>query len=449
MAYVMMLFLLIILTALGLSFLLRVSAETSATMARANNIQVAYLAEAGANHAKWRLLNDTSFPADEDTYYMHSLAGGRYGYKVRRHTDTTFATVASIGVLGDDVVQQSYVLYVIPQLMDGLLGWWKLDEATGTTAADSTPASNDGTLTNMVGDEWNAGHVDGALCFDGTDDYVDIGAVTGTIKSIAFWIQANSLGGGSVDSGFITPTAAGDDVDEWSNPTKAFVSDDDWSKEKYNGEQQDWYNFGFGIPAGAVIDGIEAEIEGRHQNGSESGVTIELSWDGGATYTASGYGYITSDTSDVVRTFGGAADGWGRAWADTELSDANFRLRVEKQGQDNRFHNIDHLKVKVHYTSAGTSKVLDLDGSDYIEIVGAAITPVSFPGVSTVYVDGIAGSTVTTSWHHITITNDTGLSATDLEFARVATSYFDGCHDDLRLYDRELTTTEIATLAGM
>jgi hypothetical protein len=50
----------------------------------------------------------------DNVYYMHSLAGGRYGYKVRRHTDTTFATIATVGSTGEQVVHQSYVLYVTP-----------------------------------------------------------------------------------------------------------------------------------------------------------------------------------------------------------------------------------------------------------------------------------------------------------------------------------------------
>jgi hypothetical protein len=52
--------------------------------------------------------------AADNVYYMHSLAGGRYGYKVRRHTKTTFATIATVGAIGDHVVHQSYVLYVKP-----------------------------------------------------------------------------------------------------------------------------------------------------------------------------------------------------------------------------------------------------------------------------------------------------------------------------------------------
>jgi len=56
-----------------------------------------------------------------------------------------------------------------------LVGWWKLDESSGLTAADSSVFGNDGTLTNMAGDEWTTGIVGGALAFDGIDDYIDCG----------------------------------------------------------------------------------------------------------------------------------------------------------------------------------------------------------------------------------------------------------------------------------
>jgi hypothetical protein len=118
MAYVAILVLLAILSTLGFGFIFKVGTQTSATMTRSSGMQAHYLAESAATHAMWRLLNESDFPASEDTYYMHSLAGGRYGYKVRRHTDTTFATIATVGAVGDNVVHQSYVLYVVSEQED-------------------------------------------------------------------------------------------------------------------------------------------------------------------------------------------------------------------------------------------------------------------------------------------------------------------------------------------
>ena len=51
---------------------------------------------------------------------------------------------------------------------------WKLDETSGLIAEDSA-GDNDGTLIN--GPIWTTGIIDGALDFDGTDDYVEVNPV--------------------------------------------------------------------------------------------------------------------------------------------------------------------------------------------------------------------------------------------------------------------------------
>lgn len=51
---------------------------------------------------------------------------------------------------------------------EGLIGYWKFDETSGTTAADSAGGDNDGTLSDNV--EWqpSGGVSGGAVLFDGT-----------------------------------------------------------------------------------------------------------------------------------------------------------------------------------------------------------------------------------------------------------------------------------------
>ena len=76
-----------------------------------------------------------------------------------------------------------------------LIAHWKLDESEGDTAEDSA-GDNDGTLH---GDPlWlpNAGRVEGALLFDGDDDYVDCGDssdfdITGQI-TVAAWVNVSA-----------------------------------------------------------------------------------------------------------------------------------------------------------------------------------------------------------------------------------------------------------------
>ena len=58
-------------------------------------------------------------------------------------------------------------------LEKGLVGYWKLDDGSGTSATDSSGNANTGTLTN--GPTWTTGQIGGATSFDGTDDYINVG----------------------------------------------------------------------------------------------------------------------------------------------------------------------------------------------------------------------------------------------------------------------------------
>ena len=70
--------------------------------------------------------------------------------------------------------------------------WWKLDEGSGNLALDSSTNGNDGTVH---GDPvWTTGKIDGALSFDGIDDYVDVGDIDLTEAfTIAAWINISSM----------------------------------------------------------------------------------------------------------------------------------------------------------------------------------------------------------------------------------------------------------------
>jgi hypothetical protein len=75
----------------------------------------------------------------------------------------------------------------------GLVGHWKLDEASGLNAADSSGLGNNGTLMGMTGSEWTTGILDGAMTFNGTDQYVDLGnpaslQLTGEV-TISAWVK--------------------------------------------------------------------------------------------------------------------------------------------------------------------------------------------------------------------------------------------------------------------
>jgi hypothetical protein len=79
-----------------------------------------------------------------------------------------------------------------------LVGWWRLDEGTGTTAYDSSGNGNDGTI--LGNPRWVAGKIGSALDFDGNGDYIDCGndPIFNITKEItlAIWVNANDIGNG-------------------------------------------------------------------------------------------------------------------------------------------------------------------------------------------------------------------------------------------------------------
>ncbi len=131
-----------------------------------------------------------------------------------------------------------------------LVGWWKLDDATGATAQDSSDYGNHGTLMNMnPASNWVAGRIEGALRFDGIDDYVDCGdtaslQITGTEISVAAWVKWDTA---EEYSGIAMKTSSGDWIDGYGlyadtdsdsvnfyvtdygiRASKSFTADDQW-----------------------------------------------------------------------------------------------------------------------------------------------------------------------------------------------------------------------------
>ncbi len=75
-----------------------------------------------------------------------------------------------------------------------LVGWWRLDDGSGTTASDSSGVGNDGTLVGSP--QWVAsGKVNGALEFDGGDSVSVDGAADIQPESLTLmtWVNFNEV----------------------------------------------------------------------------------------------------------------------------------------------------------------------------------------------------------------------------------------------------------------
>jgi type II secretory pathway pseudopilin PulG len=106
------------------------------------------------------------------------------------------ATVTNSGSIGQNKTFTTWVYLRTNGNTNGLVGCWKLDETSGFTAADSSGRGHDGTLTNMAGNEWTTGQINGALAFGGTDDLVQVAGLSnclGTDYSVSWWAKPNQI----------------------------------------------------------------------------------------------------------------------------------------------------------------------------------------------------------------------------------------------------------------
>lgn len=100
---------------------------------------------------------------------------------------------------------------------DNLVLYYKLDETTGATAADSSGNGDDGTLVNFPGDdsEWVTAQTNNGLEFDGTDSRVSGPNPETYLQSglsLGWWFKANSV----ATSTYFFCVRMYDAVDGWS-----------------------------------------------------------------------------------------------------------------------------------------------------------------------------------------------------------------------------------------
>lgn len=133
-------------------------------------------------------------------------------------------------------------------------------------------------------------------------------------------------------------------------------------------------NFGFTIPTGATIDGIEVNIERNASYNSVQRYTrdnIVKLIIGGSVVGTSNADTVTKwpNGGDAVKTYGGSTDLWGNSIAYTDVNASNFgvALSVETRGLKPAgcISAVDNMTITVYYTAGGgtTSKALLLAGN--------------------------------------------------------------------------------------
>jgi hypothetical protein len=113
-----------------------------------------------------------------------------------------------------------------------------------------------------------------------------------------------------------------------------------------------FWGYALGMPASvASVNGITVQARAGTSSATGTyGICIELSWDGGSTWTAARR-VLFSTSAQTNYTFGGAADTWGRSWTAANLGTGSFRVRItDVSSNTSRRFDLDYLGVSVNYT---------------------------------------------------------------------------------------------------
>ena len=99
------------------------------------------------------------------------------------------------------------------------------------------------------------------------------------------------------------------------------------------------------------VEGITVQARmGTSSSTGTYGICVELSWDGGTTWTTARR-VLFSTRVQTTYTIGGAADTWGRSWTAANLDTGSFRVRItDVSSNTTRRFDLDYLGVSVDYT---------------------------------------------------------------------------------------------------
>jgi hypothetical protein len=170
-------------------------------------------------------------------------------------------------------------------------------------------------------------------------------------------------------TGFLSPsanaaqtTAAGDNNGYQTSPANAYADDSSVATDTDSGtnnnvsctnrgkDKHNFSNFNFNLPPSAAIQGIQVRLDARADATSGAPkICVQLSWDGGVTWTAAKTTPVLS-TTEATYILGGVSDTWGRTWTPGNFGNANFRLRLtDVASNTSRDFFLDYVAVNVTY----------------------------------------------------------------------------------------------------
>jgi hypothetical protein len=198
------------------------------------------------------------------------------------------------------------------------------------------------------------------------------------IASCNLFGQAGPLGPSTITTVVIPGSSV-----NWSNTNNAMLSDDTYTGtgdiSGGAGAYTDYLvatNFGFNIPGGATITGIEVIVERSDASGLTSDYRVRIVKGGviSTTEMSSGAAYPAVDGNNI---YGSPFDAWGETWTDVDINASDFGVAIAAQrnaagGSSNA--TIDQILITVYYSGVLPVKLVDFSAAKKSNAVDLAWT---------------------------------------------------------------------------
>lgn len=244
--------------------------------------------------------------------------------------------------VGDDDLEDVHVCAALFDNDDNVLA---VGSDTSTTPGD---IDSDGTGTFDVAIDTS--DVDDVDDIDSYKLWID--AIDGNEVTAPVVIGPNDISEALHNTGDLSPSAAiGGGFTDANN---AFSSDDQYATAPATVSLSQVYgNYDIGddeVPDDANVEGIVVRLDWKADAvGDNAKAQVELSWDGGTTWTTAEADSSPSTTEETV-TLGGSGEDWGHSWTTSQLTDANFQVRVTFSADVAKTFSLDWVPVTIYYT---------------------------------------------------------------------------------------------------
>jgi hypothetical protein len=256
--------------------------------------------------------------------------------------------------------------YITAQILGGdesnQYGYIYAIDTTGTTSPTPTPGSTNTPIINtpVPPKSTNTPIINTPVPFTPTNTAIINTPVSPTLTNTP--AAGTNTGFLSASANAAQTSSAGDNNGYETSPTNAYANDSSVAADTNSGtnkntsctnnskDKHHYYNYNFNIPATGVIQGIQVRLDARTDaTGGSPKICVQLSWDGGLTWTIA-KSTPTLSTTETTYILGNISDLWGRTWTPGNFSNANFRIRIiDVASNAGRDFFLDYVAVNVTY----------------------------------------------------------------------------------------------------